>query len=165
MTQTIRYPQETAPESSLIITVLNAVGTIDKAGNTSVDFSLLKTAGARPGESPFISLVIEFTANAPVTFGNGTTESIGLYGLITHPTGPMTKYLLGILGFQFPGKTSPQIVCDIDGSGLITGQAQIIQAETVYDRIAVGCVQNAVPLGGPLVTCKIRPFFLRDYGG
>lgn len=166
MPTTIRFPQETGFEATQVITILNGVATIPVGGGAVyTDFDGLKIAGRSPGDSPYISLVIEFTATAAVTIGDGVTQTIGLYGEIDHPGGSINKYLLGALGFTFLGRSSPQIIIGTDGIGGFVGQAQIIQAEAAYNRLSVGCVQAAIPLGGPLVTCKIRPFILRSYQG
>jgi hypothetical protein len=164
---TIRFPDQTH-EKSEIITLFMNTATIFKGGqNLMAQISKLQQASRDPVSSAFIDLVIEFTADQPVTIGDGASNIVGLYGEISPPggIGNSQRFLLGNLGVSLGPGLSPQIpIVDVGIPNMI-GFAQIIQASTVYDFIGVGGILADIPLGGPVVTCTVRPLIIRSYAG
>ncbi len=120
-------------------------------------------------ESPYCAVVIEFTAaTGGFTLGNGTSDLIGLFGLIGDITASTSaqKYLLGILGYGL-GNKLPQLpfITDPDGVGVI-GVAQVVKLVSLYDALAIGGVTGAITWAGNVpVSITARPVRRRDFGG
>lgn len=114
-------------------------------------------------ETPYCDIVIEFTAGAAVTIGDGSAaQMLGLFGgLNDDGTGNPHNYFLGVLGVQLAA-TKPQIPI----LSSTVGYAQIIQHVPIYDTLSVGGINGDVPLvGNSAVTIKVRPVRHRSFVG
>lgn len=169
MPDTIRFPSQTGTESNEIITLFTNTATIFKgAQNLIAPITGIQQASRDPPSSAFLDLVIEFTADQVVTIGDGGANFVGLFGEINPPNpniGSPQRYLLGILGVVLTVGSMPQIPIIDAGINPLVGFSQIIQAAACYDHLGVGAINADIPLGGPVVTCKIRPLVIRSYPG
>ncbi len=160
MTDRIRFPQLTTTagaraETDLVIELFTG-STLSEGGEVAyADISSWKlTDDGRA--SPFVGVVIEFTADGAVTIGDGTdAQAIGLFGEITG----VGKYLLGLLGLSM-GTAVPTVPI----ISATVGFAQISADVSLYDKLSVGMVAGALEIGAE-VTVRARPIRDRFYEG
>lgn len=158
MPTVIRFPRTTGAEASQIVTLINNDANFSVGGGASgVSIRFWKTTEVDGDESPFTDAVIEFSAAAAVTIGNGATERVGLYGWRAGQV-----YLLGVLGISLGG-AAPQIPL-VAGTGVITRFSQVVCNVSLYDSLSVGSVLAAFAAAQP-VTVTARPIRRRDYAG
>lgn len=150
-------------ERNQIITLANAVSQFDVGGGGAAYALTLPWKQLKyQTEVPYCSIVIEFTAEAPVVIGDGTVAGmIGLFGEIFDVDSPSLggRYLLGVLGITLAG-TKPQIP-------LVTntlGYAQVVNIVGVYDALAIGGINGDVVVAED-VTVRARPVRSREYPG
>lgn len=179
MSHTIRFPLLKAVpsvgpnESSLVITLQQGVTTFFQGGGSDAshaygDVRAWKTI-QRQTESPYSCIALEFTANGPVTIGDGTfAEQLGLFGRILNPN-PLAvspRFLIGTLGIAMGG-VAPQIpIVSRTSDADIVGYSQLISLVACYDELAVGGVSGDIVLPGEIeVTVTARPIRQREYLG
>jgi hypothetical protein len=161
-------------ELSQIITILPATATIERGGAQAyADVRPWKQAGPLTTEAPYTCVVIEMSATAALTIGNGTTEMIGLYGQIDLAANPANaaqrkRTLIGILGLPL-GAQMPQIPIVQQAAAALdlVGFSQVFSNIAAYDRLSVGGVFGdvAVPVENETLTVVARPIRRRDYLG
>lgn len=164
MSTMIRFPYNVETEKfraelNQIITINPASATFPSAVAIGANLTAWKPSGLKT-EAPYTDVVIEFTANAAVLIGNGTTERLGLFGYVeSSPTS--IYFLLGVLGVNL-GTTAPQVPI----ASALTGFAQVVCNVAAYDGLQV-CAINAgnIVTGGPLVTVTARPIRRRNFAG
>lgn len=178
MSSTLRFPYNHAvpnagrKEASQIITLLEAADNLPEGGeNAYVDVRAWHTAGDRNTEAPYTCVVLEFSASAATTIGDGSTQLIGLYGQIDLVENPRAanerkRTLLAILGINLGG-TAPQIpIVQQGGGGDLVGFSQMVSNIAAYDRLSIGGVLGDVlTVEGVEVTVVARPLRRRDYLG
>lgn len=175
MPTTSRFPFAVAQngnqgEADQIISIFPATATIPRGGGDGwYSVEAWKQAGIQD-ECPYSDIVIEIVSNtAPFTLGNGTTDRIGLYGMVdrgdgTSPVG-RRRYLLGVLGINL-GNTAPQVPFVQGGlAAEIINFAQVVCNVGAYNLLAIGGVTADIVTGGPLITVTARPIRKRDYAG
>jgi hypothetical protein len=168
MPTVVRFPYPEAQngkrsEADQIIEIFAASATFPLGGSTPVPVNAWKNPQSPWNECPYSDVVLEFTSNTtPFTLGNGTTDRVGLYGLIDGAN--QNIVLLGVLGLSLGG-SAPQIPFVQRLDAVKIGFAQIVCNVTPFDYLAIGGVSAAIATGGPLITVKARPIRMRDYAG
>lgn len=160
MSDIVRYPRLSAgpagrSEARLVQEILAPTNLLRHGGEPfGVDVGPFWLNNAYGTATSFCSITLEFTADGPLTLGNGTTELIGLFGRIVFGVG--TRTLLGILGVNL-GSTLPQIPI-ISAS---VGYSQVVSLAALYSELTIGGVNGAIATGGPIVTVVGRPIITK----
>lgn len=111
-----------------------------------------------PGKGRFsiTNWVVEFLASdvgtgAPYLIGDGTSQSIGLYGQDASDH----AFLLGILGIS-QGAKFLQIPMYSDGT-VQTGWSQVLNVTGVYTALTIGCIAGGIAALSSDITVCVRP--------
>lgn len=166
MTDTLRFPNLADPvEAAQVITLLSAVPKLFKGGAaTFVSILPLKSVNNQT-ESPFIDLVLEFTADADLSIDSATGRAIGLYGQLG-TVAAVGRTLLGILGYTTVLGQMPRIEIVSNAAGQLVGTSQIVQVAAAYTALSIGGITADINFdAGQLLTVKVRPVTIRNYIG
>lgn len=162
MTTTIRFPNPSATPEGLpsqadqIITLMNGATGLAAGGALYVPlFSWKQNAFQSP--APYTCVMLEFTANAALTVGDGSaSQLIGLFG-----ENPGGRFFLGLLGVTLAA-SQPQIPIISN----TIGYAQAVQNVAAYDALAIGTLAGALTFPTDVaLTVRARPIIKREYLG